>query len=81
MVVIAAYGWNGGYGNTILIDNGNGIKTRYGHASKLFVKVGERVKKGENIAAMGSTGHSTGPHLHFEILINGVRRNPLNYVR
>ncbi len=81
VVIIAAYGWNGGYGNTIIIDHGNGIRTRYGHASKLFVKVGERVKKGENIAAMGSTGHSTGPHVHFEVIVNGVRRNPLNYVR
>ncbi len=56
-------------------------KTRYGHASKLFVKVGDEVEKGENIAAMGSTGRSTGPHLHFEILINGSRYNPLNYIR
>lgn len=80
-VVIAAYGYNGGYGNTIVIDHGGGKKTRYGHASKLFVKVGDEVDKGENIAAMGSTGHSTGPHLHFEVLINGAHYNPLNYVR
>ncbi len=81
IVEIAAYGWNGGYGNTIVINHGGGKKTRYGHASKLFVKVGDEVTKGENIAAMGSTGHSTGPHLHFEILVNGARYNPLNYVR
>lgn len=80
-VVIAQGGYNGGYGNTIVIDHGGGKKTRYGHASKLFVRVGDEVEKGENIAAMGSTGRSTGPHLHFEVLINGVRYNPLNYIR
>ncbi len=80
-VIIAQGGYNGGYGNTIVIDHGGGKRTRYGHASKLFVKVGEEVEKGENIAAMGSTGHSTGPHLHFEVLINGTRYNPLNYIR
>lgn len=81
VVEIARGGWNGGYGNTIVINHGNGRKTRYGHASKLFVHVGEEVEKGENIAAMGSTGHSTGPHLHFEVLINGTKTNPLNYIR
>ena len=81
VVVLAAKGWNGGYGNTIVIDHGGGKKTRYGHASKLFVKVGDEVEKGENIAAMGSTGRSTGPHLHFEVLIKGARYNPLNYTR
>ncbi len=80
-VVIAQGGYNGGYGNTIVIDHGGGIKTRYGHASKLFVKVGEKVEKGENIAAMGSTGNSTGPHLHFEVLVNGAKKNPLDFVR
>ncbi len=81
VVEIAAGGYNGGYGNTIVINHGGGIKTRYGHASKLFVKVGDQVEKGENIAAMGSTGRSTGSHLHFEVLVNGARKNPLNYVR
>ncbi|MFA5183924.1 MAG: M23 family metallopeptidase [Patescibacteria group bacterium] len=81
IVEIASSGWNGGYGNTIVINHGGGKKTRYGHASKLFVKVGEEVSKGEHIAAMGSTGRSTGPHLHFEIIINGRRYNPLNYIR
>ena len=81
VVVIAQGGWNGGYGNTIVIDHGGGKKTRYGHASKLFVKVGQTVEKGENIAAMGSTGRSTGPHLHFEVMINGSKYNPLNYIR
>lgn len=81
VVEIAAGGYNGGYGNTIVINHGGGIKTRYGHASKLFVKAGDQVEKGENIAAMGSTGRSTGSHLHFEVLVNGARKNPLNYVR
>ncbi len=79
-VVIFA-GWATGYGNSIVIDHGNGIKTRYGHSSKLFVKVGDEVTKGENIMAMGSTGWSTGPHLHFEVIVSGTRYNPLNYIK
>lgn len=81
VVITSQGGYNGGYGNTIVIDHGGGKKTRYGHASKLFVKVGEHVEKGENIAAMGSTGRSTGPHLHFEVIINGAKYNPLNYIK
>lgn len=80
-VVISQYGYNGGYGNTIVIDHGNGIRTRYAHASKLFVSVGEKVSKGETIAAMGSTGNSTGSHIHFEVIINGAKYNPLNYIK
>ena len=73
-------GWNnGGYGNMILIDHGNGMKTRYAHHSKLFVKTGDHVTKGQAIGNVGSTGRSTGPHLHFEIYVNGTRVNPLNY--
>lgn len=81
VVEIAATGWNGGYGNTFLINHGNGIKTRYGHLSALYVKQGDTVAKGENIGAMGSTGRSTGPHIHFEVVINGTRYNPLNYIK
>jgi len=81
VVLIAQGGWNGGYGNTILLDNGNNMRTRYGHASKLLVSPGEKVSKGQIIALMGSTGNSTGPHLHFEVVIGGVKYNPLNYVR
>jgi murein DD-endopeptidase MepM/ murein hydrolase activator NlpD len=80
-VIISQGGYNGGYGNTILLDHGDGVKTRYGHASKLYVKVGDMVKRGEVIAAMGSTGRSTGPHIHFEVIINGTKYNPLNYIR
>lgn len=81
VVEISTGGYNGGYGNTIVINHGGGIKTRYAHASKLYVKVGDSVSKGDAIAAMGSTGRSTGSHIHFEILVNGVRKNPLNYIR
>lgn len=74
-------GWSNGYGYNVLINHGGGKKTRYAHASKLFVKVGQSVDRGENIAAMGSTGWSTGPHIHFEVIVNGVKYNPLNYVK
>lgn len=80
-VIISQGGYNGGYGNTIVIDHGGGMKTRYGHASKLYVSVGDTVERGEVIAAMGSTGRSTGSHLHFEVIINGTKYNPLNYIR
>jgi len=74
-------GWSRGYGYNVLIDHGGGKKTRYAHASKLFVSKGEQVDKGEHIAAMGSTGWSTGPHIHFEVIINGKKYNPLNYIK
>lgn len=74
-------GWSTGYGNNIVINHGGGKKTRYAHMSQMFVTVGQSVGIGEHIAAMGSTGWSTGPHLHFEVIINGVRQNPLNYIR
>ncbi len=74
-------GWSRGYGYNVVIDHGGGKKTRYAHASKLFVKVGDYVDKGEHIAAMGSTGWSTGPHIHFEVIINGKKYNPLNYIK
>lgn len=77
-IVEAKYGYNGGYGNTILIDHGNGTKTRYAHMIKLNI-IGGYVSKGQVIGQMGSTGRSTGPHLHFEIIIGGVRVNPIYY--
>lgn len=79
--VVEVAGWGTGYGNQIVIDHGGGKKSRYGHLSKFFVKKGEVVDKGEAIAAMGSTGNSTGPHLHFEYIINGIKYNPLNYLK
>ena len=73
-------GWSTGYGYNIVINHGGGIKTLYAHASKLYVKHGQQVSQGEVIGAIGSTGWSTGPHVHFEIIINGSKVNPLSYL-
>lgn len=70
----------GSYGNLVKVDHGNGIETWYGHCSKIYTKIGTKVNAGDVIAAVGSTGNSTGPHLHFEIRINGNTVNPQNYV-
>ncbi|MCL2080512.1 MAG: peptidoglycan DD-metalloendopeptidase family protein [Oscillospiraceae bacterium] len=69
--------WNGGYGNCVVIDHGGGVATLYAHASRILVKKGQNVTKGDRIALIGSTGTSTGPHLHFEVLIDGKTENPL----
>ena len=74
-------GWANGYGYHVIINHGNGIQTLYGHASKLLVEAGDSVARGETIALIGSTGWSTGPHLHMEVRVNGVRQNPLNYIK
>jgi len=74
-------GWTSGYGYNVVINHGNGMKTLYGHASRLYVKAGDSVSRGQVIAAIGSTGWSTGPHLHFEVIVNGIKVNPLGYVR
>lgn len=74
-------GWQRGYGLTILVDHGNGYVTRYAHARKLLVSSGVSVQKGDTIAMVGSTGRSTGPHLHFEIHRNGYKQNPLSFIR
>ena len=73
-------GWKGSYGYMIVISHGNGIQTYYAHCSQLYASVGETVSQGETIASVGSTGNSTGPHLHLEVRINGVAYNPQNYV-
>ena len=73
-------GWMGGYGYLVRINHGNGYETYYGHNSSLTVSVGQHVYKGQQIARVGSTGNSTGNHCHFEVRINGVARNPLNYL-
>jgi murein DD-endopeptidase MepM/ murein hydrolase activator NlpD len=74
-------GWGTGYGNQIVIDHGGGKKTRYAHLSKFYVGAGDKVSKGDSIGAMGSTGWSTGSHLHFEVIIDGKKYNPLNYIK
>jgi len=73
-------GWNAGYGNFVAIDHGNGMVTSYGHLSAIYVSVGQHVSARQRIGAVGSTGVSTGPHLHFEVMVNGEWRNPLNYL-
>ena len=72
--------WMGSYGNLVIISHGNGIETYYAHCSRLLVSVGQQVNSGDTIALVGSTGNSTGPHLHFEVRINGTPVNPQNYL-
>ncbi|WP_339060779.1 peptidoglycan DD-metalloendopeptidase family protein [Tepidibacillus marianensis] len=79
--VISFTGWKNGYGNTTIINHNNGMQTWYAHQSEILVSVGTRVDKGQVIGVMGSTGRSTGTHLHFEVHVGGGVRNPLNYVR
>ena len=79
--VVEVAGWNsGGYGNMVDIDHGNGLMTRYGHASQVVVTAGQPVKRGQIIAYMGSTGFSTGPHCHYEVHVNGQVVNPASYL-
>jgi len=73
-------GWKGAYGNLLVITHGNGVQTYYGHCSALYVSAGTEVSQGQIIAAVGSTGNSTGAHLHFEVRLNGTAYNPENYV-
>ena len=73
-------GYSGAYGNLVKVSHGEGVETWYGHCSKLYVTKGEKVEAGDVIAAVGSTGNSTGPHLHFEIRINGNTVNPQKYI-
>ena len=78
-VVIFA-GTEGGYGKVVVIDHGYGVKTRFGHLSKLEVKTGDRVKRGQVVGAVGNTGRSTGPHLHYEVRVNGIPENPRKFI-
>lgn len=77
--MVTSSGWNGGYGNAITIDHGNGLSTLYGHMSQLIAGVGQMVAPGQVVGLVGSTGNSTGPHLHFETLLNGGRVDPASF--
>ncbi|MDB9493581.1 peptidoglycan DD-metalloendopeptidase family protein [Spirulina subsalsa CS-330] len=79
--VVAFAGWYGGYGRTVVIEHGDGFATLYGHTNKMLVTVGQPVEQGEAIAEVGSTGLSTGPHLHFELRQNGKPIDPVPYLR
>jgi murein DD-endopeptidase MepM/ murein hydrolase activator NlpD len=78
--VVVVAGWVKGYGNGIYVDHGNGITTRYGHLSRIDVVVGQTLKRGDHLGLVGSTGRSTGPHLHYEVRIDGQPTSPLQYL-
>ncbi|HZI74020.1 MAG TPA: M23 family metallopeptidase [Gemmatimonadales bacterium] len=78
--VVSDAGWETGYGNTVTINHGFGIVTKFAHASKILVKVGQRVSRGQRIALVGNSGLATGPHLHYEVHVNGRPVDPLKYV-
>lgn len=78
--IVGRAGWTGGYGNLVELEHGRGIATRYGHLSQILVHPGQRVRRGELIAKMGSTGRSTGSHLHYEVRIDGRAVNPVPYL-
>jgi murein DD-endopeptidase MepM/ murein hydrolase activator NlpD len=78
--VVVFNGVEGGYGKVLVIDHGYGVKTRYGHLSETFVRVGDRVKRGDKVAGVGNTGKSTGPHLHYEVRVNGIPENPRKFI-
>lgn len=79
--VVTYSGWMRGYGYQVTIDHGNGLKTRYAHNSRNIARSGQRVERGQTIAIVGSTGRSTGPHIHYEVFANGVRVNPFRFLR
>jgi murein DD-endopeptidase MepM/ murein hydrolase activator NlpD len=78
--VVVFNGVEGGYGKVLVIDHGYGVKTRYGHLSETNVRVGDRVKRGDKVGAVGNTGKSTGPHLHYEVRVNGIPENPRKFI-
>lgn len=78
--VVTTAGWAGGYGNLVEVDHGNGVTTRYGHMSRIVARVGDRVTRDTVIGEVGSTGRSTGPHLHYETRVHGAPFNPVNYI-
>jgi murein DD-endopeptidase MepM/ murein hydrolase activator NlpD len=78
--VVIASGWNGGYGRQVVVDHGYGITTSYAHNSENVVSVGQKIKKGQLVAYMGSSGFSTGPHVHYEVKVNGTVVNPAKFL-
>ena len=78
--VVTSVGWDFGYGKSLVIKHGYGLKTKYAHLNKILVRKGEVVKRGQEIAKVGNSGRSTGPHLHYEVLLDGVPVNPLQYI-
>lgn len=78
--IVSFAGYDSGYGKLVTIDHGYGLATRFGHTSQIYVKVGQRIKRGDPIAAVGNTGRSTGPHLHYEVRVNGAAVNPYKYI-
>ena len=78
--VVVFNGVEGGYGKVLVIDHGYGVKTRYGHLSEVHVRLGDRVKRGDKVGAVGNTGKSTGPHLHYEVRVNGIPENPRKFI-
>lgn len=79
--VVTTAKWKGAYGNAVIIDHGNGLKTLYGHMTKISVSEGDRVCRGQEIGFVGSTGRSTGPHVHYEVLVNNKPKNPMPFVK
>ena len=78
--IVRFVGWDHGYGKSIILSHGHGLETRYAHLQKPLVKKGQYVKRGDTIALVGNTGRSTGPHLHYEVHVNGMAVNPLRYI-
>jgi murein DD-endopeptidase MepM/ murein hydrolase activator NlpD len=73
-------GTEGGYGKVLVVDHGYGVKTRYAHVSEIHVRLGQRVSRGDKVASVGNTGRSTGPHLHYEVRVNGIPENPRKFI-
>ena len=78
--IVVKADWEGGYGNLIEVDHGNGLTTRYGHLSKIGVQIGDAIQRGQLIGLIGSTGRSTGPHLHYEVRLNDKPINPRRFL-
>jgi len=79
--VVSYAGWNGKYGKLIEINHGAGLKTRYGHLHKILVKKGQKIKFRQRIGLLGSTGRSTGAHLHYEVVFRGKAKNPMKFIK